>query len=133
MEAHPQYVERHEVAVLTDGSGDFSGFTPLVSGRVWQVCYTPDGTSPLDTGADLDITGESSGVVIANHDNIGTAAFTRAYRQATHGVDGSASLYAAAGEPVETPVVVANERIKVAIAQGGAAKQGTFHIYVGWW
>lgn len=125
------YVERHEIAVLTDASGDFEGFTPVVSGRVLQVRYIPDGTSPLATGADLDITGEGSGVVVAGHDDIGTAAFTRAYRQATHGADGSASLYAATGEPVESAVVVAQERVKLVIANGGAAKAGVFHVYVG--
>jgi len=126
-----QYIERHVINVLTDGAGAFTGFTPLVQGLVWQVAYIP-GASPIDTAGDLDITGEESGVVIANHDNIGTAAFTKAYRQATHDILGAASLFAAAGEPVETPVAVANERIKLVIANGAAAKTGTFHIYVGW-
>ena len=76
------YVERHAIAITTDASGDFSGFTPVVR------------------------------------------------RQATHGVDGSASLYAAAGEPVEAPVVVAYERLNVVIAEGGNAKLGTLHVWV---
>ena len=124
------YVERHTIAITTDASGDFSAFTPVVRGRVLQYRYVPDGVSPLDTGADLDITGDTSGVVIANQDNIGTAAFTKAPRHATHAVDGSASLYAASGEPVEDAVVVADERLKVVIAQGGNAKKGTVHVWV---
>lgn len=116
--------------VLTDASGDYTGYTLPVSGRVEHVRYTPDGTSPLDTGADLDITGDSSGVVLANHDNIGTAAFTRAYRQATHGVDGAAALYAAAGTGVFDKVAFAGERLKLVIANGGNVKAGIFDITV---
>lgn len=118
------------VSVLTDASGDFTATTAATSGKIVQVRYVPDGSSPLDTGADLDITGSKSGVVIANHDNIGTAAFTNVYRQATHGVDGSASLYAAAGEPVEAPIYVAQEGITLTISNGGNAKAGKFYIYL---
>lgn len=124
------YIERHVVSISTDGSGDDTEYTAVVTGCVLQVKYTP-GASPIDTNGDLDITGEVSGVVIANHDNIGTSAFTKVYLQATHGVDGSASLYAAGGEPVEALICVANERIKVVIANGAASKTGDFYIYVG--
>ena len=126
------YLERHELAVTTDGSGDATVYSErVISGVVHQVRYVPDGTSPLATGADVDLTGEVSGVVVWDEDDIGTSAITRAPRQATHGVDGVASLYAAAGEPVETAVAVAGERLKLVVAQGGAAKQGTFHVYAG--
>ncbi|HXG36526.1 MAG TPA: hypothetical protein VNL15_06130 [Dehalococcoidia bacterium] len=124
------YVERHAVAITTDASGDFTGYTPVVTGRVVQYRYVPDGTVPLDTGADLDVTGEDSGVVIANQDNIGTSAFTKAPRQATHDEAGAASLYAAAGEPVEDYLFIAKERLKIVIAQGGASKKGTLYIWV---
>jgi len=124
------YVERHEVAIETSAGGAFTGYTPVVTGEVVQYSYVPDGTTPLDTGADLDITGEQSGAVIANQDNIGTAAFTKAPRQASHGVAGGAALYAAAGEAVLVPIVVARERLKVVIAQGGNVKKGTLHIFV---
>jgi hypothetical protein len=83
------------------------------------------------TGADLDITLKESGVVVANHDNIGTSAFTKVYKQATHAIDGSASLYAAGGEPTEDYVFVAGEPIRLVIANGGNAKSGTFYIWTG--
>lgn len=119
------------VPVTTDGAGAATAFTVSpVMGRVEYVRYTPDGAAPLDTAADLDITGENSGVVVANHDNIGTSAFTRAYRQALHGVDGAAALYASAGEPVLGKIAIAGERLKVVIASGGATKSGTFDIIV---
>jgi len=124
-------VDRYKVAILTSAGGAFTGYTTVVQGRVLQYRYVPDGTTPLDTGADLDITGEESGIVVASQANIGTAAFSKAPRQATHGVDGTASLYAAAGLAVQDGVVVDGERLKVVIAQGGNAKSGTLHIWVG--
>lgn len=119
------------VNITTDASGDAEVITSVLNGRILQVRYDPDDTSPLDTGADLDIVGNQTGIVIANHDNIGTSAFTRAYRQPIHGADGVASLYApSTGEPVEDYVFVA-EALKVTIAQGGASKSGTFYIWFG--
>jgi hypothetical protein len=117
--------------MTTDAGGDATAFTPVAFGRVLQLRYVPDGTSPLDTGADLDITLKESGVVVANHDNIGTSAFTKVYRQATHAIDGSASLHAAGGEPTEDYVFVAGEPIKLVIFSGGNAKSGTFYIWTG--
>jgi hypothetical protein len=121
-------IVRHRISVTTDAGGDATAFTPVAFGRVLQLRYVPDGTSPLDTAADLDITLKESGVVVANHDNIGTSAFTKVYRQATHGIDGSASLYAAGGEPTEDHVFVAGEPIKLVIASGGNAKSGTLVV-----
>lgn len=125
------YIERHEVAVTTNGSGAFTGYTAKVTGIVHQIRYVPDGSAPLDTGADVDITGEVTGTVLLDKDNIGTAAFNVAPRQPTHDTGLAASLYASGGEPVEAPIAMADERIKVVIASGGSAKAGTFHIWVG--
>jgi TPP-dependent pyruvate/acetoin dehydrogenase alpha subunit len=51
-------------------------------------------------------------------------------RQATHSKVGVASLYAAAGTAVQARVALANDRIKIVLAQGGATKTGTFHFLV---
>ena len=100
------YVRRHEIAVLTNAGGDFTGYTPVVSGKICQLRYVPDGVAPLDTGADLDLTSEVSGVVIADKDNIGVAAFTVAPRQPTHDTLLAASLYALTGEPIEDKIAL---------------------------
>ena len=124
------FIELLTVPLLTDAGGDFTGFTKVVKGRVIQYRYVPDPSTPLATGADLDITGEITGVVIANQDNIGTSAFTKAPRQPVHDEAGVASLYAAAGEPTEVPVAVAGERLQVVIDEGGNALSGTLYIWV---
>src|SRR3990167_5255429 len=85
------------VPVTTTSGGAASATLWGVLGAFVQMRYVPDATTPLDTGADIDLVGATTGLIFINHDDIGTAAFTRCYRQATHGVGGSASLYAAAG------------------------------------
>lgn len=124
-------VIRHEITAVTDASGDFTGYTAEpVFGLVHSIRYVPDGSSPLDTGADLDITGEDTGIVVADKDNIGTSAFTVMPRFATTDQALAASLYASGGEPVEDRIAIAGERMKLVIAQGGDTKTGVFHILV---
>lgn len=124
-------IDRHRVDIATDGSGNFTGYLPESFGRLLQYRYVPDGTSPLATGADLDIVGASSGFVYVNQDDIGTSAFQRLPRHATHDETGAASLYAAAGEPVEDAMAIGGEALKVTIAQGGASKLGVLYVWIG--
>lgn len=121
---------RHVVSVTTDASGDVTAYTTdPVNGYVHSIRYLP-GSAALDTGADVDITGEVTGIVVLNDDNIGTSAYTVMPRMATQDETNTASLYAAAGEPVEDRVAIAGERIKVVVASGGDTKSGAFHIVV---
>ncbi len=126
------YIERLVLALTVNASGAATVYSTLpVTGRVLQLSYVPDVTTPLDTGADLTITGESSAVAIATLSNIGTSAFSVLPRQATHTVAGAAALYAAAGLPVLEPVYLAGERIKVVVAQGGVSMTGALHVFIG--
>ncbi len=120
------YVERHTVEVTTDASGDATAYTGEVNGFLSQIRYVK--TDFADT-VDFTITSEDTGEMLWSESNV-TASTTIAPRQATHGTDGSASLYAATGEPVEAPIAVRG-RIKIVVAQGGNAKTGTFHFMVG--
>ncbi len=126
------YLERLALTLTTNASGDAVVYSDKdVAGRVLQMRYVPDGSAPLATGADLTITGETTGVAIATLADIGTSAFTRLPRQATHAADGTAAVFADAGEPVLEPVYIAGERIKVVVAQGGDTKTGTLHLVIG--
>jgi hypothetical protein len=58
------------------------------------------------------------------------AAFTTYPRSPTAAADGTAALYAASGTAVQDRIGVANDRVKIALAQGGASKVGVFHIMV---
>lgn len=122
-----------KVAVTTDSSGNASVLSDFPAmGRILQIRYTPDGTTPLDTGADLTVTLNESGVGVVTKANIGISALTLAPRQPVHlSTDGSAALYAAAGTAVLDFIYAAGERLKVAIAQGGDTKSGVLEFLIG--
>jgi hypothetical protein len=125
------YVTRYALDLTVNADGAATAYTSEpVTGRVLQLRYVPDGTAPLDTGADLTITGEVTGVAIATLTNIGTSAFTKVPRQATHGVTGTALVYSG-NHDVAEPVYLAGERVKCVVAQGGASKLGTLYVTVG--
>lgn len=120
------------VDITTDASGDFTAVTPDIEGAVLQYRYVPDGTSPLDTGADLDIVGTKTGIVVSNQDSLGTSAFTKGVRHATHGIDGVAAYYHSnVDEPVEKPIYIGGESLTVTIANGGNVLSGTLYIWTG--
>lgn len=119
------------VPVTTDAAGDFSIKLQGARGRFVQYRYVPDATNPLATGADMDLTGDVTGVVLLNHDDIGTSAFTKAARQPTSDNAGAASLYAAAGEPVEDYIWVHGEALTFTVANGGDTLSGTFYFWFG--
>lgn len=120
-----------KVSVTTDASGDFASTIQPRDGRLLQYRYVPDASTPLATGADLDVVGGTTGFVYVNQDDIGTSAFTKAPRQPTHAADGTASLYASTGEPVEDHMYVAGEPLDVTVAQGGNALSGVIYFWFG--
>ena len=124
------YAERHTVNVVTDPSGGSTDFTPVVTGRILNVIYTKDGTTPFTDGVDFTCTLEATGQNVWTESNV-NASKTVAPRQATHDEVGAASLYAAAGEPVEDHIVAAKDRVKIVVASGGDTKLGQFIVIVG--
>ena len=120
------YAERHEVTLTTDSSGDATGYTPVVSGRISAVIYSK---TDFADGVDFTITSDITLQTIWTESNV-NASKTVQPQQATHSTAGVASLYAAAGEPVEASVVVANERVKIVVAQGGDTKTGKITVLV---
>lgn len=120
------YAERHVVTITTAADGSGTGYTPVLSGELVQIDYVK---ADYDNGVDFTITSEATGHVLWQEDNVNASA-TRAPRQATHSTAGVAALYAAAGTAVLAPIVLANDRVKIVIAQGGNVKAGTFHVVV---
>lgn len=118
------YTHRHTLTITTDGSGDATSYTEVVSGRISSIRYIK---TDYTDGVDVTVTGETTGTAIWTGTNVNASA-TVAPRQATHDTVGAASLYAAGGEPVESSITIANERIKFVVASGGATKVGAFHV-----
>jgi hypothetical protein len=125
------FVERHEVSITVDASGNGTGYTPVVAGFVRAIRYVPDGTSPYATGVDVTVTGDVSGIAVTTITNAGTSAIDVFPRAATAGITNSAALYAAAGTAVNDLIPIANEKVKIALAQGGNTTTGKFHVYIG--
>jgi hypothetical protein len=125
------FIQREIVALAVSSGGAQTTYTGRVSGRVLQITYVPDASTPLDTGADFTITGEDTGTPILTITNVGTTAVTMAPRQATVTVANAAALYASGGVAVLDHIYLAGERIKIVVAQGGTSKTGTLYVLIG--
>lgn len=114
------------VEITTAADGSATAFSPRVSGKVHSIRYAK---IDFADGVDFAVTAEATGENIWTQNNVNAAA-TVVPRQPTHGADGAPSLYAAGGTGVQAPFAVANDRIKVVIAQGGNAKKGNLHFLI---
>jgi len=118
------YIQRQVVSVTTAADGSATVYSEVVTGKLSAIHYVK---TDFADGVDFAITSEATGQSLWTQSNVNAAAIV-APRQATHDTSGVASLYAAAGEPVEAPICLANDRVKIVIAQGGNAKSGAFHL-----
>jgi len=123
------YAERHVIAVQTSSGGAATEYSPVITGRIINVIYTKDGSTPYEDTVDFTITLEGTGQNLWTEDNI-TASEIIAPRQPTHNASGDASFYIAAGEAVEDYIVAAKDRVKIVIANGGDTLDGQFTIIV---
>lgn len=117
-------MRRATVTVTTAADGTVTAYTPRISGKIQQIEYVK--TDYAD-GVDFTITTERSGQGLWTESNVNASA-TRAPRQPTYSQTGAALLYAAGGTAVTDKVGIANDRVKIVLAQGGNAKVGTFHV-----
>lgn len=122
-------MKRYKVTVTTAADGTVTAYTPRLSGEIHQIEYVKDGSNGYANGVDFTITGEATGVGLWTQSDVNASAVV-APRQPTHSQVGVASLYAAGGTAVQARVALANDRVKIALAQGGNAKVGVFHVLV---
>ena len=118
------YAQRHIVSITTAADGSATAYSPVVTGVLSQIRYVK---TDFTDGVDFTITAEATGETLWTELNVNASA-TKAPRQPVHGTDGVASLYAAGGTAVQAPIALANDRVKIVIAAGGATKIGAFHI-----
>ncbi|MES0444976.1 MAG: hypothetical protein ABUJ92_00385 [Desulfobacterales bacterium] len=117
------YAERHTVAITTSTGGLATGHTPVVTGRISAIIYTRPTGTPFASTADVTVTTEDSGQSIWAELNV-NASETNYPLVAGNLQSGAASTL------TEVPLYAANERVKIAIAQGGNAKAGTFIVVI---
>ena len=108
------------VAITTDASGNATVYLGTkIRGYLIALIYRP-GT--LETGADLTVTGESSGIPILSKLNLGTAnSFLYPRALPTNANSATGPL----GTIPSEKIPILNERIKVVVAQGGNTLSGT--------
>lgn len=122
--------KRHLVTVTTDSDGNGTGYTSgVINGRVISVQYVKDGGSDAYAdGVDVIVSGESTGAIVWDEDDVNASCIRHPKAASYLNTSGAAMLFAAGGTAVPADVVIAGERIKVAIASGGDTKTGTFYI-----
>lgn len=116
------FAERKSVTIATNGSGVGTGYISVPHGRVMSLHYAK--TDYAD-GVDFTITAEATGEVLWDEDDV-NASKSVYPRAAVHDTVGAAALYADAGEAIVEPIVMAADRISIAVANGGDTKLGTF-------
>jgi len=121
------YIQRYVVTVTTDEKGKGIGYTPAVTGKVSAIHYVKDSSNAYSGGAAVVVTAEATGETILEVDLDRSATF--APRQATHAIDGTPAYYASL-HPVLDSICLANDRIKIAVSNGGNTKTGTFPVVI---
>lgn len=120
------YAERHVVSVTTAADGSATAYSPTITGKVSQIRYVK---TDFAAGVDFTITAEATGETIWAQNDVNASA-TVAPRQPTHSTAGVAELFASGGTAVSDKIALANDRIKIVIANGGNVKTGTFHLVI---
>jgi len=120
---------RFEVDVTTASDGSATVYSPYLSGRLSSIQYVKPGSGSYDDGVDFTITAEATGETLWTESNVNATKYCYP-RAATHSTAGVASLYASGGTAVQDAIRLGRDRVKIALASGGNAKTGTFHIVV---
>ena len=117
-------VQRFVIPVTTDGSQVATEYSPNITGKIHSIRYVK---GDFTNGVDFTITAEGTGENIWTEADV-NASKTVYPRAPTHDLAGAPGLYAASGQAVTDKIALFNDRVKIAIAQGGALKTGAFHI-----
>lgn len=105
-----------------------TGYSPYLTGFIESVQYVKDGSAAYSDGVDATITAEATGEAIVTLTDMNASTIVKP-RAATHTVAGVAATFDGT-RPVLDRVALSRDRVKVAIAQGGNAKTGTFIVTV---
>ena len=119
-------MRRHVVSVTTASDGSATAYSPYISGKIHAIHYLK---TDFTDGVDFTITAEATAETIWTEANV-NAAKACFPRGATHSNAGVAALYASGGVAVNDKIALGRDRVKIAIASGGNAKTGAFHILV---
>lgn len=125
-------MKRQRFPLVTDGSGDAvagygqSSELPSIFGKIHAIKYKP-GT--IDTGATVTVTieGDGDSKPVVTKATAGTSTLWLYPRDLVHKVEDGAALTGTAGGDRDKPI--ADGRVKVVVASGGATKTGSLTVY----
>ena len=119
------YCKEHAIVLTCDGSGDCTAYLAAKTGRVLTLRFD---MNTLAATADFVVSNAETGEVILT-ESIAADAFRRP-RTVTQNAAGAAANYASS-YPVLEPCYLANQRVKVVVAQGGALGAGVLYVGIG--
>ena len=112
-------LSRFSVAVTTSALGAAVTYSPQCNGLVRTVEYVKPTSDGLDVATDIDIIADVSGAVIWTNDDLSASKVIHPLAQAQDNTGADiAGAYA--------PICLADERIKITVANGGDTLSGQF-------
>lgn len=116
------FAQRHRIAVTTAADGSATAYSPAgLVGRIHAIVYEK---VDFADGVDFTITLEATGESLWTDTNVNASETVYPVQKANLGGTGAASTI------LEVPVIAANDRVKIQIAQGGNVKSGVFQVIV---
>jgi hypothetical protein len=126
-------MRRYVVSITTATGGGATGYSGRTSGRIAGIRYVKAAASiAFASTTDFTITDEETGRSILAVSNVNATA-DYDIRGSVITTTGGARTYStgtAALRAVADAIPIGRSRVKIAIAQGGNTKTGTFHVYV---
>jgi len=120
-------IRKFRVSVTT-GTATGEGFSPFLSGYIESIQYVKASADSFADGVDFTITSDVSGETLWAENDVNASAVRRP-RAATHSTAGVAATYDGTRAVLER-IALGRDRVKVAVAQGGNGKTGTFFVTV---
>lgn len=121
------FVKKSQIAILTDGSGAFTGYSDVCQGQVLGLIYTPDPNTPLTGTPTFTVTTEDTGQAVLTYAPGNANAWTEYPQSPVHAVANGAAI---TGRSEYVPLG-GQERVKLVVSGGGAAKLGTLTVLTG--
>lgn len=115
------HVERQTVSVTTAADGTATAYSANVTGWISTIAYQK---VDFADGVDFTITLEKTGESLWVDTNVNASEVVRPVSEGNTGSTGAAN-----GNPA-LPILAANDRVKIVIAQGGNAKSGNFVLVI---
>lgn len=122
------YVERSTISVTTASDGSATVYSPVGRGRIVGIFYVKDGTNPFGTTNTFTMTGETTAQAVLTVTNITASTHYRPYQQAQSIV--GVGLTLGSGDAYPVGIVLAQERLKIVIAENGHTKLGSFIVVI---